>query len=554
MIEKIDFQFGSSEDADNLSFMPGPMTVFVGPNHSGKSLSLSEIAQNITGGSGEAISEIEVDNIDLDYLWNRVEPEDNEKSMGELSEDDRIEVQNRSLVGSGLGTSRYRNNLRSFKSALESGNSRLREIALRSLVLWLDGEKRLNLLSNKGLGDLKSAPRNHLMALFKDEDARGKVQEIIRETFGRFFVIDPTGGNLVVRLAEEEPKNEYVETGLGKESIEYYNGEPRIDTFSDGVKAFAGILSAVMSSQYRCALIDEPDAFLHPPLSKKLGRFLTETASEREGNVFAATHDSNFLIGCVQAGRDVNVVRLTYNESEDIATARLLEGDRLQEMMQDPLMRSTDVLDALFHQGAVICEGDVDRAFYEEVSLRIRRMEGQEKDTVFLNAFEKSTIKDIVAPLREMGVPAAAVVDLDIVKEADLTRLMKAAGAPEKLQRNLGQRKKEVKNAFKEADSDPKEGKKALPAEEQEVLEDLRESAARYGVFIVPVGEVEDWLEWLDTPSWMENRDWLKEAFQQMGSDPESDDYATPSDNDVWEFVRSIREWIGDPNRKGIPE
>jgi len=554
MIEKIDFQFGSSEEAEDLSFEPGPMTVFVGPNHSGKSLSLSEITNNITGGEGKVIQSLEIGDVDLDYLWKRVEPRDNEKSMEELSEDDQVEVQNRSLVGSGLGTSTYRSSLSGFKSAMESEHGRLQDIALRSLVLWLDGEKRLNLLNSKGLGDLKAAPRNHLMALFKDKDSRQRVQGIIQETFGRYFVIDPTGGNLVVRLSEEEPMNEYVETGLGKESIEYYDGEPSIGTFSDGVKAFAGILSAVMSSQYRCALIDEPDAFLHPPLSKKLGRFLTDTASEREGNVFAATHDSNFLIRCVQAGREVNVVRLTYDETEDIATARLLEGDRLQELMQDPILRSTDVLSALFHQGAVVCEGDVDRAFYEEIDLRIRRDEEEEKDTVFLNAIEKSTIKDIITPLRKMGVPTAAVVDLDIVKEADLTRLMRAAGAPDKLVRNLGQRKKEVKNAFDEAESDPKEGAEALPEEEREVVEDLRKSAARYGVFIVPVGEVEDWLEWVDTPSWMDSRDWLKEAFQQMGSDPESEDYATPSAGDVWGFVRSIREWIRNPNRKGIPK
>jgi ABC-type cobalamin/Fe3+-siderophores transport system ATPase subunit len=552
MIEKIDFQFGSSEEADNLSLEPGPMTVFVGPNHSGKSLSLSEIAKNITGGEGKSIRNINTDDVDLGYLWNRVEPQDNEKSLGELGEDEGIEVRNRSLVGSGLGTSRYRSNLGSFKSAVESGHSRLREIALRSLVLWLDGEKRLKLLNNKGLGDLKAAPRNHLMALFKDESSRRKVQEIILETFGRFFAIDPTGGNLVVRLANEKPENEHVETGLNEEAIEYYDGEPSIDSFSDGVKAFAGILSAVMSSQYRCALVDEPDAFLHPPLSKKLGRFLTDTASEREGNVFAATHDSNFLVGCVQAGRKVNVVRLTYNESEDLATARLLEGNRLQEMMQDPILRSTDVLSALFHQGAVVCEGDVDRAFYEEVDLRMRREEEEEKDTVFLNAIGKDTIGDIVAPLREMGVPAAAVVDLDIVKQGSLTRLMRAAGASDRLVQNLGDRKKKVKNAFDEVGADPKEGVGVLQPEDRELVRDLRESAATFGVFIVPVGEVEDWLKWLDTPK--RKRDWLKESFQQMGADPESKEYVTPSEGDVWDFVRSIREWISNPNREGIPK
>jgi AAA15 family ATPase/GTPase len=553
MIEEIDFQFGSSEEAGDISFTPGPMTVFVGPNHSGKSLTLEEIGGNITGGNGKVVKSIEVGEVELDHLRQRVEPQDNNKTLDEIEENDRVEVRNRSLVGSGIGnSSRFAGSLDNFERMLEEGNDRLRKIALESKVLWLDGKKRLNLLRKQSLGDLKGAPRNHLMALFKDTTSRKEVQKIIRKTFDRFFAIDPTGGNLVVRLAKEEPENEYIETGLGEESIEYYDGQPSIETFSDGVKAFAGILSAVMSTSYKCVLVDEPDAFLHPPLSKKLGRFLTETASEREGNVFAATHDSNFLVGCVQAGRKVNVIRLTYNESEDVATARLLEGDRLQEMMQDPILRSTDVLSALFHQGAVVCEGDVDRAFYEEVNLRIRREEGEEKDTVFLNAIGKDTIKDIVAPLREMGVPAAAVVDLDIVKQGSLTRLMRAAGAPEKLLGSLGQLKKEVKNAFDEVDSDPKDGKEVLPEDEQEVVEALRESAARYGVFIVPVGEVEDWLEWLDTPK--KKRDWLKEAFQQMGADPESDDYVTPSEGDVWDFVRSIREWISNPNRKGIPE
>jgi hypothetical protein len=235
-----------------------------------------------------------------------------------------------------------------------------------------------------------------------------------------------------------------------------------------------------------------------------------------------------------------------------MATARHLEGERLQEMMQDPILRSTDVLDALFHQGAIVCEGDVDRAFYEEVNLRIRREEEEEKDTVFLNAIGKDTIRDIVAPLREMGVPAAAVVDLDIVKQGSLTRLMRGAGASDKLVQNLGDRKKKVKNAFDDVGADPKDGLEVLPQDDCELVRDLQDTAAKFGVFIVPVGEVEDWLEWLDTPK--RKRDWLKEAFQQMGDDPESDDYVTPSDGDVWDFVRSIREWISNPNRKGIPE
>jgi hypothetical protein len=89
---------------------------------------------------------------------------------------------------------------------------------------------------------------------------------------------------------------------------------------------------------------------------------------ERKGNVFASTHDSHFLMGCIEVGKPVNVVRLTYQDQ--VATVRLLEAGRLRTMMRDPLLRSTGVMDALFHQGAVVCEADGDRAFYREVYQR----------------------------------------------------------------------------------------------------------------------------------------------------------------------------------------
>ena len=74
---------------------------------------------------------------------------------------------------------------------------------------------------------------------------------------------------------------------------------------SDGVKAYSGILAAVLSTDLKVILMDEPDAFLHPPLARRLGTALTTIASERDGNVFASTHDSNFLMGCIHAGKPV---------------------------------------------------------------------------------------------------------------------------------------------------------------------------------------------------------------------------------------------------------
>jgi predicted ATPase len=45
MIERLDLKFGSAPDQPPISFVPGPMTVFVGPNNGGKSVLLEDIKQ-----------------------------------------------------------------------------------------------------------------------------------------------------------------------------------------------------------------------------------------------------------------------------------------------------------------------------------------------------------------------------------------------------------------------------------------------------------------------------------------------------------------------------
>ncbi len=44
----------------------------------------------------------------------------------------------------------------------------------------------------------------------------------------------------------------------------------------DGVKSFIGILISVMAAPFFFLLIDEPDAFLHPPQALLMGAMLAE--------------------------------------------------------------------------------------------------------------------------------------------------------------------------------------------------------------------------------------------------------------------------------------
>jgi hypothetical protein len=441
-------------------------------------------------------------------------------------------------------------------------------------TIRLDGSTRLALTEPRLGGDIKAHAQNHFWALAQNEQARARLRKITYDAFGRYFVIDPTSMQTFrVSMSDTEPPP-HTELYLGPEGREFFSCATDIADLSDGIKAFTGLVAAVLSADFRVMLVDEPEAFLHPVLVRKLGRRLTELASNREGNVLAATHSPDFLMGCVEAG-NVNVIRLTYRR--EVPSARILPANDLRGMMRDPLLRSTGVLSALFHEGAVVCEGDSDRAFYQEINYRlltagsegpedsngIEESEEHEEpegidNTIFLSAQNKSTIQKIVQPLRAMGIPSAAVVDIDVFKESSTFKtLLKAVFVPQTSVNVWGAHRGELHSMLKAKDTEYQRGGiDLLDPGDRESAETLINNLAEYGIFVVPVGDLEMWLgAWLSALGEKPRKDnWVPRVFELMGSDPTDANYLKPQEGDVWDFMRKVAEWIANPNRKGMPE
>ena len=438
----------------------------------------------------------------------------------------------------------------------------LRTTFHRTKVCLLDGMGRLNLTAGRPVGLLTASPQNHLQALFVDDLRRSKLKQATKEAFDFYVMIDPTQpGQFRFCTSESLPARPEIERSLSDEALAYFSRAKSIDAASDGVKAYTGIIAAVLSTEFQTILIDEPEAFLHPPLARKLGVFLSEIARDRGATVFVATHSADFLSGCVQSGAPVDVVRMTYDRG--IASARMLSNEKLTPLMRDPLLRSTGVLSALFYRGAVVCEADTDRAFYAEVNERLLRWsQGGVVDTVFLNAQNWQTCSNIIGPLRDMGIPAAAIVDLDVLLSADFSKLLGAAYIPAITAASMTQTRANLKVAFKRAAgpaAEPKdvarlvkrEGLRSLHDGERQACLDLLNQLSTYGVFLVPVGEVERWLSSLAVAGHATG--WLTPVFEAMGDDPQKPGYVMPTGEDVWEFLRTVGEWISDPLRLGIP-
>ena len=388
-----------------------------------------------------------------------------------------------------------------------------------------------------------------LMHLFQDEEARRRVRDIIFDAFGVYFTIEQLSANeLRIRLSQTEPNAD--EQNWNESARAFHGKAVHIKEASDGVQAFVGILCAVLSGDYRAILVDEPEAFLHPPLARKLGHQLASNL-KAGGSLMASTHSPDFVIGCLQASSNVRVVRLEYSNGK--SKGRIVDSDILAELYKSPLMRSANVISSLFHDGAVVAESDNDRVFYDEIYHRLSEHEKGYPSVLHVNAQNKQTIQDIIEPLRKFGVPAAAIVDIDILKDGGKTwsGWLSAAQIPAAMHTGFGVIRGNLHKRFADLDIDMKNdgGVGALPESDRAAANELFDTLDEYGLFVVRNGELETWLKGLGAVG--KKTDWTIDVLKKMGSDPAKEGYVIPEADDVWAFMRKITAWIKNSSRKG---
>ena len=444
-------------------------------------------------------------------------------------------------------------------SLLQTPNSNPPALAQQYLsynTLMLNGSTRISLVVQQQAGDLQQPPHTSFQVLFRDDAKRLALRQTMSEAFGTHLVVDPTNlGQLRLRLSSTAPVDHRQERGIDDDSVRFHGAALPIEQASDGVRAFAGIMLEVTAGDPKVILIDEPEAFLHPALAFKLGKEIARSTSGSEKRLFVSTHSPQFVMGCIQSGAPVNIVRLTYRAG--VATARVLPSTELVKLMRNPLLRSTGLLSGLFYEFVVVTESDADRAFYQEINERLlaNRPDDGIPSCLFLNAQNKQTVQMLIRPLRQLGIPAAAVVDVDVVKDGGQTwtDLLSGAHIPSATHQSLASLRSAIKTLFDISDKDMKRdgGIDILSGTDKEAANNLFDQLADYGVFVVRGGELESWLRHLGAAG--HGPPWLIDIFEKMGEDPATATYVLPAPGDVWEFIASIRKWLAKPDRKGIP-
>jgi ABC-type cobalamin/Fe3+-siderophores transport system ATPase subunit len=428
-------------------------------------------------------------------------------------------------------------------------------------VLYLDGLARLEMTRSVDIRPFNNEDEGDppILALLKSPEAMKRLRAMVASALGCHLVIDiaTRAPKVIWRLADEEP-GDGLESSFSQAANAYHSRAALLEERSDGIHAFIGMLAAVLAKNKKIVFIDEPEAFLHPPLVRKLARQLVSIAQELDVQFFIATHSADLVESFASVGADVNILRLTHTGER--STARLLDSKNLRQLALDPLLRAESTLSALFYEGAVVCEAVGDRVLYREVNERLLVFEdeGGLESCMFLNAQNWQTTARIIEPLRKMGVAAAVVIDADTLFGSDLTTVLAAAQVPGILRETWLQQRAKLKERLVkrlQPENNKIELKGAVIAElkrsEVTIFEAICASMAEYGVFLVPVGELEDWLSSLSLKRSTEKLKWLRAALDRMGIDPSADGYARPTNGDIWQFMRKVNRWIRDPARKG---
>lgn len=205
---------------------------------------------------------------------------------------------------------------------------------------------------------------------------------------------------------------------------------PNLSVQGEGMKSLLGLLLPVVTTSHQIVIIDEPEAFLHPPQAFQLGATLARMSADRLVQILVSTHDRNFLAGLLSIGAPVSVVRL--DRTEDVTTASQLNPEDVNSLWTDPVLRYSNVLDGIFHRAVVVAEADPDCRFYAATLDAMddeSQLEIPPSEVHFVPASGKDGLAKVVKALAAVRVRVVACADLDVLdNEATIRRLVEAFG------------------------------------------------------------------------------------------------------------------------------
>ena len=394
---------------DRISLPSDSIVVFVGPNSSGKTQSLKDIWLHLSSPHeprGLSITDVSIEKIGtLEQYLTYVR----RNSI----------VRNNSIFIAGQQLSP--------PDALDQEWKKNRPFHVGRLFAKLVGaDDRLSAIGErKRIDRSKQKPDHPLQALDFEPDQEKLVSESFYKIFGQHLMLDRGAGAVVNLHVGTQPDI----TRHGEVFSPSYSSEvrkrPDINEEGDGFKAAAGLFLNIFSIPKSIYLIDEPDVYLHPPQAYAAAREIVNTSEGKQ--LFLATHNAHFVRGLLDTdSRRVVLIRLT--RAGNTQSTNLIDNTVFGEIDSDPLIRFSNLLEAMFFRTVIVCESEADCLFYRNLCRAVDQSKSDD-DVFWLSAHGKQNIRKLIRILRHLGLRAISIPDLDIINnEANLRSLFASHG------------------------------------------------------------------------------------------------------------------------------
>lgn len=397
-IKEIEFN-----DGTKVNFSKNDIVVFVGPNNAGKSASLKEANKLIKSNedqTAKVLKRVEIEKEGtIEDLNQFIEKHSVKKNLG--SPQPHLQ---------GYGFNIYSESVK-YKWADPIGLGELSPV----FVNILNTEQRIQAANPPQNIRLTTDGIQHpIHFLQKDDNLEKQFSNYFHQAFGTDLIVHRNAGNEVPLYVGDKP---IPASGEDRVSSNYLKKLEQLDLLQeqgDGMRSFVGVLLNAFISSHSVLFIDEPEAFLHPPQARLLGKMLAkDLPSERQ--LFLATHSESFLKGLLDANvSNLKIIRIQRNGLTNQVS--ILNSSAISNVWNDSLLRHSNVLDGLFHSKVAICESDSDSRFFSAVlSSQFDKTVDIAPDILFINCGGKHRIPTAIKALRRLNVPTKVIADFDVL-------------------------------------------------------------------------------------------------------------------------------------------
>ena len=302
-------------------------------------------------------------------------------------------------------------------------------------VFHADGTSRLSAGdSQQSLDFTATVPAHPVQRAYIDSSLEAEIDRESRAAFGMGVTVDRYAGSVISLRIGDRPTFTHEDGRPSEDYLRSLKKLPKLEEQGDGVRSYLGLVVHIAAGQHQILLIDEPEAFLHPPQARRLGGVLAGRA--RNQQAFIATHSVDVVQGALERGSAITIVRIT--RDGNVNHAAVLDDAAVKNLWSDPLLRYSNVLDGLFHDAVVLCESDADCRYYSAVldnlgpvDALVEGTESERRDPqiLFTHCGGKARIPSVVTALRAVSVPVIVVADFDILRDAaDMRRTVTSLG------------------------------------------------------------------------------------------------------------------------------